>query len=72
LRTINKKPPVFDRYIKISAAIALLILAWLFSDNNLIGPKIILSLLALTSLFKEAASLVKIRLLSVRKDESKK
>jgi hypothetical protein len=72
LRIINKKPPVFDRYIKILSAIALLVLAWLISDNSLIGPKIILSVLALTSLFKETAALIKIRLLSVKQDDTKK
>ena len=45
-----KKPLVY--YIRILFAIALLPLVWLFSEDGNIGLKIILSVLALTSLYR--------------------
>jgi hypothetical protein len=40
-------------YIKIFTAILLMILIWLFDKNGHYGPKIILSALALSVVFKE-------------------
>ena len=40
-------------YLKASAAIALLLLVWLFGKDNNIAVRVILSVLVLTSVYKE-------------------
>lgn len=46
-------------YIKIFAAIVLLVLIWVFGGESRIFVKVILSAIALTSIFKELISLRK-------------
>jgi hypothetical protein len=46
-----KKPKL--QYLKILVAIALLLLIWIFDRNGHFGPKLILSAIALSVLFKE-------------------
>jgi len=48
-------------YIGISAAIFLLLLVWLFSGHNNNGPRIVLSILAISTIVKEYLSIRKLR-----------
>jgi hypothetical protein len=54
------------------SATALLVLAWLLNENSFSGATIIISVVALTSLFDEIVALKKIRLLSEKGDHTKK
>ncbi len=57
----NVKSPL-QQYIRITAAIVLLLLAWVFSnvDNNY-GSRIIISIIAITSAIKEIIFLRKLQ-----------
>jgi hypothetical protein len=54
-----KKPLI--HYIKISAALAMLILLWIFGGNGNIPLKVILSVLMVTSLYREYLSIKKLQ-----------
>jgi hypothetical protein len=54
-----KKPLVY--YVRISSAIALVLLVWLFGGDNNIPVKVILSVLALTGLYNGYLSIKKIQ-----------
>ena len=56
---IIKKPLL--HYIRILSAIALLILIWLFAKDSNIPVRIILSIIALSSVYKEFRSLKEFR-----------
>jgi hypothetical protein len=49
-----KKPMVF--YVRILAALTLLLFVWIINKNSNLAPKILLSAIALTSLYKEYIS----------------
>jgi hypothetical protein len=54
-----KKPQ--KHFFSIGAAIALLVLVWLFSGSASFGPKVLLTALALTSIYKNGLSLTQIK-----------
>ena len=54
------KKPLLN-YVKIIAAIGILILIWVFGGDSSFGPKLILSALALTTLWREYFSLKKLQ-----------
>jgi hypothetical protein len=50
-----KRP--YQNYIRIGSAVVLLLLAWVFKGDGGIGPKLILSAVAISSLYKEYLAL---------------
>lgn len=57
---LNRLKTPIANYVKIAVAAMLLVLIWFFGGDSSMGPRLILSGLALTSIIKEYLSLQKL------------